>query len=99
LKVEGIEHLREYRAKIPDSQGKETVSSTERHFCGTCGSHLWTYDKPWAHWIYPFAGAIDNDLPKAPHTVHMMLGSKASWVEPQVMADCGVLYCTFKIDS
>lgn len=30
------------------------------------------------------AGAIDSELPKPPHSVHLMLGSKASWVEPQV---------------
>ncbi len=37
-------------------------------------------------WIYPFAGAIDTELPKPARTVHMMLKHKAAWVEPQVQA-------------
>ena len=35
-------------------------------------------------WIYPFASAIDTDLPEPPSRVHLMLGSKANWVTPQV---------------
>ena len=32
------------------------------------------------------AGAIDTDLPVPPLSQHIMLGSKASWVVPQVRA-------------
>ena len=35
-------------------------------------------------WVYPFAGAIDTQLPAPPRSVHMMLKHKADWVEPQV---------------
>lgn len=35
-------------------------------------------------WVYPFAGAIDTELPAPPRSVHMMLKHKADWVEPQV---------------
>jgi len=31
--------------------------------------------------VHPFASAIDSDLPKPPERVHLMLASKASWVE------------------
>jgi len=31
--------------------------------------------------MHPVASAIDTPLPKPPAHVHLMLGSKASWVE------------------
>ncbi|MNY41749.1 hypothetical protein D3C86_1765870 [compost metagenome] len=31
--------------------------------------------------IHPFASAIDTPLPVPPEHTHLMLGSKASWVE------------------
>jgi hypothetical protein len=34
--------------------------------------------------FHPFASVIDSELPKAPTLVHMTLGSKASWVEPEI---------------
>jgi hypothetical protein len=34
--------------------------------------------------FHPFASAIDNELPKAPSLVHMMLSSMATWVEPEI---------------
>lgn len=34
--------------------------------------------------VHPFASAIDTDLPIPPEHTHLMLDSKASWVEPQV---------------
>lgn len=37
-------------------------------------------------WVYPFAGAIDTELPALPRSVHMMLAYKADWVKPQVGA-------------
>lgn len=45
---------------------------------------MYCYDPTWADWVYPYAGCIDTDLPKPPHITHIMLGSKASWVEPEV---------------
>lgn len=41
----------------------------------------------WEQSFYPFASAIDTLLPAVPPeagSVHIMLGSKAAWVEPQV---------------
>ena len=65
-----------YHATI---DGKE--SPAERHFCGKCGSHLWLWDPRWPELLHPLAAAIDTPLPKPPETVHLMLGSKAEWVE------------------
>ena len=52
----------------------------ERHFCRSCGSALWVWDRRWAESIYPFASAIDTKLPAPGERQHIMLGSKANWV-------------------
>jgi hypothetical protein len=80
LQVEGKEHLAVYRARMAD--GKE--SSAERNFCKRCGSALWVWDPRWPELIHPHASAIDTPLPVPPDRVHIMLGSKAAWVEPQL---------------
>lgn len=74
--IRGKRDLRVYRAVI---DGKE--STGQRHFCGRCGTALWLYDATWPELIHPHAGAIDTPLPEPPAHVHMMLGSKAPWVE------------------
>lgn len=38
----------------------------------------------WPELIHPFASAIDTPLPVPPEHTHLMLGSKASWVEAEV---------------
>ena len=45
---------------------------------------LWLFDPNWPELIHPHASAIDTDLPVPPESVHIMLGSKASWVEPAI---------------
>ncbi len=82
LKVEGREHIRTFHARVDGD-----ISSAERNFCGQCGSALWLYDDRWPELVHPFASAIDTPLPKPPQRTHMMLGSKAPWVE--VKADPG----------
>ncbi len=83
LRVEGEEHIRTYRARMIDSaSGVETRSSGERRFCGECGSALWLWDPTWPELVHPHASAIDTDLPTPPEHTHLMLASKASWVEP-----------------
>lgn len=77
LEVSGAEHISVYRARI----GGET-SPGERRFCGRCGSALWVWDPRWPGLVHPFASAIDSELPVPPERTHLMLGSKASWVEP-----------------
>ena len=79
LTVEGMEHVTAYvvrRSADPDAH----TGDAQRHFCRHCGSALWGSDKRWAQWVYPFASAIDSDLPAPEDRVHIMLGSKANWV-------------------
>ncbi|WP_119420519.1 GFA family protein [Desertibaculum subflavum] len=75
LEITGERHIRKFHARI---DGEE--SPGERRFCGRCGSALWVWDPRWPDLVHPFASAIDTDLPAPPAQVHMMLGSKASWV-------------------
>ncbi len=60
---------------------KATKGGGERHFCGTCASALWVWDKRWPEWIYPFASAIDTPLPAPRERQHIFLASKPGWVE------------------
>lgn len=75
LKVTGRRNLAQYRARMNGGR-----SDARRHFCKKCGSHLWLWDPSWPELVHPLAAAIDTKLPKAPERVHLMLGSKASWV-------------------
>lgn len=87
LKVEGEEHISIYRAMIEDPEtGKRRQSSGRRHFCSRCGSALWLWDPQWPELVHPHASAIDTELPVPPEHSHMMLGSKAGWVEVQAQA-------------
>lgn len=79
LTVEGSEHLTVYRATINGE-----ISEAERRFCSRCGSSLWVSDPRWPDLVHPFAGAIDTPLPEPPNRVHMMLGSKANWGQPDI---------------
>lgn len=76
LEVEGTEHRRVYHALLDGSR-----SSAERHFCVHCASTLWVFDPSWPELVHPFASAIDTDLPVPPEHVHLLLDSKANWVE------------------
>lgn len=77
LEVEGRDALRVYQAVIDGE-----TSPAERHFCGRCGSAMWVFDPRWPELLHPFASAIDSELPVPPERTHLMLGSKAAWVEP-----------------
>jgi hypothetical protein len=80
LQVEGEEKLSVYRARMDDG----STSTGERNFCSQCGSALWLFDPTWPDLVHPHASAIDTPLPVPPNRVHMMLGSKAAWVEPEI---------------
>ena len=83
LEVTGREHLRVYHAKMREGDQAEAYESpAERHFCARCGSHLWLWDPRLPELVHPLASAIDTPLPIPPERTHLMLGSKASWVEP-----------------
>ncbi|WPP01603.1 GFA family protein [Pseudomonas sp. HR96] len=84
LKVHGKQHITIYHAKMRDASGKHVhASSAERHFCNLCGSALWLFSPEWPDLIHPFASAIDSDLPVPPEHTHLLIDSKASWVEVQ----------------
>jgi hypothetical protein len=83
LKVRGKRYLRAYRAQV-ERGGKTEESTARRHFCARCGSALWAWDPTWPELVHPHASAIDTPLPTAPQSVHIMLGSCAPWVEPEV---------------
>jgi len=76
LSVQGEENLSVYQV-ITDG----APSPCRRHFCKRCGSALWVFDPRWPELVHPFASAIDTALPVPPERVHIMLASKASWVE------------------
>ena len=77
LKIQGEEHITVYRAKLSDAE----ESPARRYFCSICGSALWLWDPRWPELVHPLAAAIDSELPVPPERTHLMLGSKASWVE------------------
>ncbi len=77
LEVSGEEHISVFHARIDGE-----ISPGERRFCSRCGSALWVWDPRWPELVHPFASAIDSELPVPPERTHLMLGSKASWVEP-----------------
>jgi len=82
LKVEGMEHVSIYQPKILNPKtGIREEDPGQRYFCKHCGSALWAWDPRWPALVHPHASAIDSDLPIPPERTHMMLGSKANWVE------------------
>jgi len=85
LEVSGREHIGVYRAVLRNEAGEPAGESAgERRFCTQCGSPLWVWDPRWPALIHPHASAIDTDLPVPPERVHLMLGSRANWAEPDV---------------
>lgn len=82
LEIEGRDNISVYRALIRDNEtGRSEQSPAQRHFCSNCGSALWAWDPRWPELVHPHASAIDSDLPLPPERTHLMVGSKASWVE------------------
>lgn len=82
LKIDGEDNISVYQVMIKDSEtGEDKASPARRHFCKQCGSALWVWDPRWPELVHPFASAIDTDLPVPPERSHMMLDSKAGWVE------------------
>lgn len=83
LEIKGEEHIKTYRARFK-AVGSEKVAESlaERKFCEKCGSALWVWDPRWPDLVHPHASAIDTDLPVPPEKTHLMVTSKASWVEP-----------------
>jgi len=85
LEVEGEGNIGVYRAKIHNEEtGKREKSQAQRHFCKLCGSALWVWDPRWPELVHAHASAIDSELPVPPERTHLMVASKAPWVELQV---------------
>jgi hypothetical protein len=84
LVIEGRENLRVYQAMV-QYPGESTPhkSPGRRHFCVLCGSHLWMWDPRWPELVHPLASAIDTPLPAPPERTHLLLESKAPWVQPR----------------
>lgn len=80
LQVMGEQHVATYRALI-ERDGAQVPSRHQRKFCRECGSHLWAWNERWPDLLHPVAASIDTEMPPPPECVHMMVGSKASWVE------------------
>lgn len=81
LEVSGRDAINVYRSKVRNEEtGEITTSHCERSFCMKCGSALWVWSPNWPDLVHPFASAIDSPLPVPPERTHLMLGSKASWV-------------------
>lgn len=82
LQVQGEDNITVYHARITDEDsGTIKESPAGWHFCRICGSALWVWDPRWPELVHPFASAIDTDLPATPERTHLMVGSKASWVD------------------
>ncbi len=82
MKVTGKRYLGIYQARVQDEgETKAHLSEARRYFCSRCGSALWAWDSRWPELVHPHASAIDTPLPQPPENVHIMLGSKASWVQ------------------
>jgi len=84
LEVTGREHVAVYHAVIDTPPYNGAEGGCRRHFCRHCGSMLWIHDPEWPELVHPFASSVDTPLPVPPARVHLMLGSRAPWVEPDV---------------
>lgn len=85
LSLTGKRYTRAYHARLDEGRGEDPeTSEAERVFCTRCGSALWLFDPRWPELLHPLASAIDTALPRPPEHTHLMLGVKASWVEPEI---------------
>lgn len=85
LKITGKENISVYQAILTDRKsGEKKQSPAQRSFCKVCGTALWAWDPRWPKLVHPHASAIDTPLPVPPEHVHIMLDSRAPWVEPQI---------------
>ncbi len=82
LEVYGDANISVYCAMIHDEETRKSEKSpARRHFCKVCGSALWIWDPRWPELVHPHASAIDSELPVPPERTHLMVDSKAPWVE------------------
>lgn len=81
LTVDNEDKIETFRAPAERTEGGGTGrSSSRRRFCSSCGGGLWVFNPDYDQWLYPFASAIDTDLPSPPERNHIMLKYKPDWV-------------------
>jgi hypothetical protein len=66
----------------PPTRYEHPLEPVTTSFCGVCGSALFLEISGWPQWVYPFAAAIDTDLPSPPHLVHVRTDERSAWVPP-----------------
>lgn len=71
----------------PPARYDHPLEPVTTSFCPTCGSPLFLEIRGWPQWVYPFASAIDTELPAPPHRVHVRTGERPAWVPPIGSAD------------
>ena len=88
LEVSGRDYISVYKAGIQDEETGEILESPgERSFCRVCASALWVWDPRWPDLVHPFASAVDTELPVTPERTHLMLDSKAGWVQEDIRSN------------
>jgi hypothetical protein len=68
MELTGQESVAEYNA----------TTNVKRHFCRSCGSHVYTLDSRAPEIVGVPAGAIEGELPKQPKA-HYFVSHKAAW--------------------
>ncbi|KAJ1788690.1 hypothetical protein LPJ62_002755 [Coemansia sp. RSA 2167] len=82
--TKGKDTVRSYRAVKDKSEPKsEQVLCQNRYFCPTCASYLWAHSEEWPEWIYPYASAIDTELPVPKQMTSIMLENAVEWADPR----------------
>ncbi|KAJ2158968.1 hypothetical protein GGF46_003373 [Coemansia sp. RSA 552] len=84
LQVKGRDQVKTYRA-VKDKQvpKDQQVLCQDRFFCRTCASYLWAHSDEWPEWIYPYASAIDTELPVPQEMTSIMLDYVPQWADPR----------------
>ncbi|KAJ2612959.1 hypothetical protein H4S08_002456 [Coemansia sp. RSA 1365] len=82
--TKGKEAVQSYRAVKDKSVPKEKqVLCQNRYFCPTCASYLWAHCDDYPQWIYPYASAIDTELPVPESTSSLMVQFAPAWADPR----------------
>jgi hypothetical protein len=71
----------------PPARYEHPVEPVITSFCPTCGTALFLEIRGWPQWVYPFASAVDTELPRPPHLVHVRTDERPAWVPPIGSAD------------
>jgi hypothetical protein len=77
LALDGADALTEYAA--PDT--------TRTRFCSRCGSALYLTIDAAPDFVYPFASAVDTELPEPPERVHVFTVEAPAWARPPSSPD------------